>query len=59
MDSTIFDNADGEMLIVVQQGSILVTTELGRMQLQPNLIGVLPRGIKFKVDLLDCSDCRG
>lgn len=59
MNKKIFENADGEMLIVVQKGSILITTELGRMTSKPNLIVVIPRGIKFKVDLLDCTECRG
>jgi len=59
MGNQIFENSDGEMLIVVQQGTILITTELGKLTIQPNFITVIPRGIKFKIDLVDCFDCRG
>ncbi len=44
-----FVNADGEMLLVPQQGALTVTTELGVLQLAPGEIAVLPRGLAFKV----------
>lgn len=53
MDRRYFYNADGEMLIVPQQGRLMLFTELGKMGLAPGEIGVIPRGIKYKVDLLD------
>jgi len=56
MGNQIFENSDEEMLIVVQQGTILITTELGKLTIQPNFIAVIPRGIKFKIDLVDCFD---
>ncbi len=43
----IFWNADGEMLIVPQQGRLVVATELGRLQIGPGEIMVLPRGVRF------------
>ncbi|GBU15498.1 homogentisate 1,2-dioxygenase [Polaromonas sp.] len=46
-------NADGEMLLVPQQGRLLLTTELGVLQLAPGQIAVLPRGMAFSVALLD------
>ncbi|KQV46842.1 homogentisate 1,2-dioxygenase [Pelomonas sp. Root1217] len=46
-------NADAEMLIVPQQGRLLVTTELGRLEVAPGSIALLPRGMAFKVDPLD------
>ncbi|MBW8843993.1 MAG: homogentisate 1,2-dioxygenase [Burkholderiales bacterium] len=46
-------NADAEMLIVPQQGRLLVTTELGRLVVAPGSIALLPRGMAFKVDPLD------
>jgi homogentisate 1,2-dioxygenase len=46
-------NADAEMLLVPQQGRLLVTTELGRMEVAPGSIALLPRGMAFKVDPLD------
>jgi homogentisate 1,2-dioxygenase len=47
-----FMNADGEMLFVPQQGNITFITELGRLDVAPGEIAVMPRGIVFKV-LLD------
>jgi homogentisate 1,2-dioxygenase len=46
-------NADGEMLVVPQQGRLLITTELGRLEVAPGFIALLPRGMAFKVDPLD------
>lgn len=46
-------NADAEMLLVPQQGRLLVTTELGRLEVAPGSIALLPRGMAFKVDPLD------
>ena len=44
-----FVNADGEMLIVPQQGALAITTELGLLQVAPGEIALLPRGLAFKV----------
>jgi len=44
-------NADGDFLIVPQQGALLIATELGKLHVQPCEIVVIPRGIKFSVDL--------
>ena len=44
-------NADGEMLIVPQQGSLAITTELGRLQVTPGEVALLPRGMAFKVSV--------
>ncbi len=46
-------NADGEMLLVPQQGRLLITTELGVLEVRPGEIAVLPRGVAFKVALPD------
>ncbi len=46
-------NADAEMLLVPQQGRLLITTELGRLEVAPGSIALLPRGLAFKVDPLD------
>ncbi len=48
-----FYSADGELLLVPQQGRIEVATELGLLDLAPGHIGVVPRGIKFRVALPD------
>jgi homogentisate 1,2-dioxygenase len=51
-------NADGEMLLVPQMGRLLVHTELGRIALAPGEIALVPRGIKFRVELLE-DEARG
>ena len=48
-----FVNADGEMLIVPQAGRLHLHTELGRLHVAPGHIAVIPRGIRFRVDLPD------
>jgi homogentisate 1,2-dioxygenase len=50
MKDEAFYNADGDMLVVPQQGRLLVTTEMGRLAVEPAEIFVIPRGIKFRVD---------
>ena len=53
MQRRAFVNADGEMLLVPQQGRLRITTELGRLDVQPGEIALLPRGVAFKVELPD------
>lgn len=48
-----FYNADGEMLFVPQQGTLTLRTEMGVLEAKPGEIAVIPRGIKFAVDLPD------
>lgn len=55
MDGRAFFNADGEMLIVPQMGALHIVTELGVIEIAPNEIGIIPRGIKFRVDLIDAQ----
>ena len=58
MDGRIFVNADGQLLVIPQQGAIDLQTELGRLELAPGSIGMIPRGLKFRVQLLD-GEARG
>jgi homogentisate 1,2-dioxygenase len=46
-------NADGEMLLVPQQGRLTIHTELGVLGVSPGEIALVPRGMAFRVDLLD------
>ena len=46
-------NADGEMLLIPQQGCIVVTTELGVLAVKPGEVLVVPRGMAFSVALPD------
>jgi homogentisate 1,2-dioxygenase len=49
----VFCDADGELLIVPQQGRLLLRTELGLFDLAPGEFAVVPRGLKFRVELPD------
>jgi homogentisate 1,2-dioxygenase len=48
-----FYNADGELLVVPQHGRLRVRTELGVLAIEPQQIAVIPRGIRFCVELPD------
>ena len=48
-----FVNADGEMLLVPQQGRLVLTTEMGVLEVKPGEIALVPRGVVFKVGLPD------
>jgi homogentisate 1,2-dioxygenase len=48
-----FYNADGELLVVPQEGHLCFFTELGRIDVGPGDVCVIPRGMKFKVALVD------
>jgi homogentisate 1,2-dioxygenase len=50
-----FYNADGDMLIVPQVGTLEVTTEMGKLHADPCEVIVIPRGIKFAVDVEEPS----
>lgn len=54
-----FYSADGDFLIVAQQGALDIRTELGRLLVRPNEIVVIPRGIRYRVDLVDGEPIRG
>jgi len=53
MHDRFFYNADGEMLILPQQGKLLLRTELGIVEVAPGELAVIPRGIKFRAELPD------
>jgi len=53
MTGRFFYNADGELLIVPQEGRLKLATEMGIIELEPQEIAVIPRGVRFRVELLD------
>ena len=57
MQRRVFANSDGELLIIPQSGTLDVMTEMGRMALAPGWIGVIPRGVRFRVEVT--GECRG
>ncbi len=54
MDRAFF-SADGELLIVPEQGRLAIDTELGRIDIAPLQIALIPRGVRFRVTLPDGS----
>jgi homogentisate 1,2-dioxygenase len=46
-----FQNSDGELLIVPQLGTLNIVTELGRLEVPPGYIALIPRGLRFSVAL--------
>ena len=53
MERRYFTNADGELLVVPQQNRIRLLTELGVLVAGPGEIAVVPRGVAFRVELVD------
>jgi homogentisate 1,2-dioxygenase len=47
----VFYNADGEMLIVPQDGALRLVTELGVLEAGPGEMALIPRGVKFRVEI--------
>ncbi len=58
VQNRFFYDADGELLIVPQQGRLAIWTELGKLDVQPFEIAVIPRGVRFLVALPD-GEVRG
>lgn len=53
MKDRFFYSADGELLIVPQLGPLRFCTELGVLAVSPGEICVIPRGVKFRVELIE------
>jgi homogentisate 1,2-dioxygenase len=53
MTDRFFYNADGELLVLPQQGRLRIFTECGILEVAPKELAAIPRGIKFRVELLD------
>jgi len=58
MDGRYFYNGDAELLIVPQLGRLRIATELGVLDVEPQEIAVIPRGVRFQVTLPD-GEARG
>ncbi len=55
---TFFCNADGEFLWIPQEGELTLETEFGALSIKPGDIGLIPRGVKFRIQL-HSSKARG
>ena len=58
MRGRYFYSGDGELLIVPQQGRLALATEFGLVEVEPQEIAVIPRGVRFAVTLPD-GEARG
>ncbi|MFE3769377.1 homogentisate 1,2-dioxygenase [Streptomyces sp. NPDC057579] len=55
MERRVFGNADGELLIVPERGGLLLRTEFGLLRAEPGHVALIPRGVRFRVELLDAT----
>ena len=51
MTRRLFVDADGELLIIPQSGLLRLFTELGRLEVAPGSVALVPRGVKFRVEV--------
>jgi homogentisate 1,2-dioxygenase len=51
MRDEYFYNADGELLIVPQEGALRLWTEFGIIDIEPGECAIVPRGVKMRVEL--------
>jgi homogentisate 1,2-dioxygenase len=58
MADRYFFDADGELLIVPQAGRLDIATEMGRIEVEPCEVALIPRGVRFRVGLPD-GEARG
>src|SRR5947209_8890578 len=56
MQDEVFYNADAEMLFVLQQGKLHFFTEFGIIDAEPGEIVIIPRGVKFRLDLVEGAE---
>ncbi|RAJ59890.1 homogentisate 1,2-dioxygenase [Streptomyces sp. Amel2xB2] len=53
MTDRVFGDSDGELLIVPERGGLLLHTEFGLLRAEPGHVALIPRGVRFRVVLLD------
>lgn len=55
MEHRAFYDADGDLLLLPQQGALTLRTELGVLDVAPGQLAIIPRGIAFSVLLHEAS----
>lgn len=53
MKDAYFFSADSELLVVPQEGRLRFATELGILDVEPKEIAIIPRGLVYRVELLE------
>ncbi|MFD5145141.1 homogentisate 1,2-dioxygenase [Streptomyces sp. NPDC058401] len=55
MTDRVFSDSDGELLIVPERGGLLLRTEFGLLSARPGEMALIPRGVRFRVELQEES----
>jgi homogentisate 1,2-dioxygenase len=58
METRVFFDADGELLFIPQSGRLTLLTELGKIDIAPGQVALVPRGVRFRA-LLPDGEARG
>ncbi len=53
MTDRVFSDSDGELLLVPERGGLLLRTEFGLLSARPGEMALIPRGVRFRVELQD------
>jgi homogentisate 1,2-dioxygenase len=53
MERRFFFDADGELLFIPQEGRLSLLTEMGRIDVAPGEVALVPRGVRFRALLPD------
>jgi homogentisate 1,2-dioxygenase len=53
MERRFFFDADGELLFIPQEGRLSLRTEMGRIDIAPGEVALVPRGVRFRALLPD------
>lgn len=53
MEDDYFFSADSEMLVIPQEGQLRFHTELGIIDVEPKEIAILPRGLVYRVEVIN------
>ncbi|MGP3967621.1 homogentisate 1,2-dioxygenase [Streptomyces sp. 6N223] len=56
MTDRVFGDADGELLIVPQRGTLLLRTEFGPLRAGPGQVALIPRGVRFAAEPAEPAD---
>ncbi|MFZ4688861.1 MAG: homogentisate 1,2-dioxygenase [Polymorphobacter sp.] len=51
----VFFSADSELLIIPEQGDLRLFTEFGRLDIAPQQIAIIPRGVRYRVETPDTA----
>jgi len=55
MTDRVFSTADGELMIVPELGGLLIHTELGLLSVEPGSVALIPRAMKFRIEILGAA----